>query len=273
MDVPGEWRTPILATPQYLIYMPLLNNTECRRGGFLMEWLWSLLTWVASYFPTPIENAMGDWLQRTIGFAIAAMAGTLAFRAWTIIRRRFRSIIYTIDSSSVGAIGTLQGALIERNSPDLLVLPCSAKGTISGATEDSAARFCLQRPLEIAANMRVSPEYHLGMVFAPLKFPGDKSHAKHYTYAASVLNNSSSGRVLRNIGERLGEISQQFEEIRTIHAPLLGTGAGGLSLDTAAREIFYGFLKTRHKDASLRILVMDTDRVKAIGAIASALRV
>jgi hypothetical protein len=176
------------------------------------------------------------------------------------------------DTSLVGAIGVLKGALIEPNSSDLLVLPCSARGTISKATEDSVARFGLQRPMDLAPKMKTNPEEHLGTVFSPLKFP-DHSFAKHYTYAASVLNDSSSGRVLRSIGETLGRITHQFDEIKTIHTPLLGTGAGGLPLDVAARELFAGFLNTRRKDASLRILVMDTDRVKAIEEIASTMRV
>ena len=90
-------------------------------------------------------------------------------------------------------VRVVQGELFEGGA-DLIVLPCSAKGTVSSATELLIRHFGLQLPSEL------SNELKLGSITKMKGFPGLKPPAKFYCFAASVFNNYSNEASLDNIG-------------------------------------------------------------------------
>jgi hypothetical protein len=83
-----------------------------------------------------------------------------------------------------------------------------------------------------------------------------------YSYAYSVFNDRSTSEALTEIGRALGRMTQEDSSIRVIQSPLLGTGAGWLSNDDAAKALIAGFVETCHPNALLCIFVSDSERHK-----------
>jgi nucleoside 2-deoxyribosyltransferase len=136
------------------------------------------------------------------------------------------------------------GNIFDGNS-DLVVVPCSAKGTVSKWTETHIQNFGLERP-------PCGGKEDLGRVFIK-PFPGSGNITKFYAYAAAVYENASSFEALKAIGNRLGEFTQESIEIRLVELPLLGTGAGQMDADVSASALREGFLRSAHPDATMLI--------------------
>lgn len=136
----------------------------------------------------------------------------------------------------------------------LTVLPASAKGTISSSCRRWVTLFNLVAP-------PFDKKAVLGELSDIFTFPNPTVSA-HYCYAYSVFNDRSTSEALTEIGRALGRITQEDSNIQIIQSPLLGTGAGGLSNDDAAKALIAGFVEASHPNALLCIFVSDSERQK-----------
>src|SRR4051812_45949480 len=89
------------------------------------------------------------------------------------------------------------------STSDLLVLPCSAKGTISTTVQRNADQYGIPRPKPMP----------LGNVLV-IPFPPPATIAKFIGWAASVERDSTTPNVIRRIGARLGELTHENPGIR-----------------------------------------------------------
>lgn len=138
---------------------------------------------------------------------------------------------------------------------DLIVLPCSTSGTITGFVARRLVQYSIPHPKDGMA---------LGEVEI-MPFEGAEDIAQFVAFAASVHYNSSSLRELKSIGRKLGEFTVSNPAVRYVAAPLLGAGAGGIQSELVAAGIREGFTATAADDAMLVIHVLHRevyDRLK-----------
>ncbi len=129
---------------------------------------------------------------------------------------------------------------------DLIVLPCSTAGTITGFV----ARRLVQHSI---------PHPKTGMELGEVEimpFEGGEDIAQFVAFAASVHRNSSSVKELKAIGQALGRFTAENSSVRYVAAPLLGAGAGGIQSELVAAALREGFTATAAVDASLVIHVL-----------------
>jgi hypothetical protein len=132
---------------------------------------------------------------------------------------------------------------------DLIVLPCSTGGTITGFVARSLSRYSIPHP---------TTGMELGEVEI-LPFEGGENIAQYVAFAASVLSMTSSASALEKIGIALGEFTKEEASVRIISAPLLGAGSGGLQSETVVAALTKGFVNSAHEDATLLIYVLHQD--------------
>lgn len=132
---------------------------------------------------------------------------------------------------------------------DLIVLPCSTGGTITGFVARSLSRYSIPHPM---AGME------LGQVEI-LPFEGGENIAQYVAFAASVLSMTSSASAIEKIGIALGEFTKKESAVRIISAPLLGAGSGGLQSETVVAALTKGFANSAHENATLSIYVLHQD--------------
>ncbi|MCE1253572.1 MAG: TIR domain-containing protein, partial [Anaerolineae bacterium] len=132
---------------------------------------------------------------------------------------------------------------------DLIVLPCSTSGTITGFVARSLSLYSIPHPL---AGME------LGQVEI-LPFEGGENIAQYVAFAASVLSMTSSTNAIEKIGIALGEFTKKEPSVRIISAPLLGAGAGGLQSESVVSALTKGFVNSAHENATLFIYVLNQD--------------
>lgn len=138
---------------------------------------------------------------------------------------------------------------------DLIVLPCSTSGTITGFV---ARRLVLHSIPHPKAGMA------LGEVEI-MPFEGGEDIAQFVAFAASVDGNKSSVKRLLAIGRAIGEFTAKNSSVKYVAAPLLGAGAGGIQSELVAAALREGFGETAAADASLVIHVLHQevyDRLK-----------
>lgn len=128
---------------------------------------------------------------------------------------------------------------------DVLVIPCSAQGTVSRVFEKQLDRFDAPYPA-------MMPLGEVALVSAP-RLPGGV-HA--LAYAASVSANKSDIRAIRTIGIKLGRLTLENRRLRTIAAPLLGTGAGRLNPVEAYEALTEGFENAAAGTATLVVCAL-----------------
>jgi hypothetical protein len=129
---------------------------------------------------------------------------------------------------------------------DLIVLPCSTTGTVTGFVARSLANCRIRYPRDL---MR------LGEVeFLP--FEGAENIAQFAAYAASVDDMTSTLEAIQQIGSTLGTFTRQQPSVRAISAPLLGAGAGGLRSEAVVASLKQGFEETAAPDACLTIHIL-----------------
>lgn len=129
---------------------------------------------------------------------------------------------------------------------DLLVLPCSTAGTITGFVARSLVHHSIPHPRD---------RMELGDVEI-MPFEGADDIAQFVAFAASVRGISSSTKAIETIGAQLGSFTRQQSSVRTVSAPLLGAGAGGLQSEKVAAALKAGFCSTADPAASLCIHVL-----------------
>lgn len=132
---------------------------------------------------------------------------------------------------------------------DLIVLPCSTAGTITGFVARALVHRSIPHPRE---GMR------LGEVEI-LPFDGADDIAQYVAFAASVKGYSSAPEAIEAIGRELGEFTKKQASVRNVSAPLLGAGAGGVQSEKVVAALRSGFCATAAADASLVIHVLHKD--------------
>jgi hypothetical protein len=129
---------------------------------------------------------------------------------------------------------------------DVVVIPCSAQGTITQRLEQKLDEFdAPSPPMMPHGDVRLVPTAAL------------PDGVRALAYAASVSGNSSDIKAIQNIGVKLGRLTQENGRIRKVAAPLLGTGAGNLKPALAYRALKQGFRQTASPGAVLVICVLD----------------
>jgi TIR domain len=129
---------------------------------------------------------------------------------------------------------------------DLIVLPCSTSGTITGFVRRRLIHHKIPYP---------RPAMQLGDL-ALVPFEGGENIAQYVAFAASVQGNSSSASAIRRIGAQIGNATNERSTIRLVSAPLLGAGSGGLQSEVVVAKLSEGFKETAHRDARLVIHVL-----------------
>lgn len=132
---------------------------------------------------------------------------------------------------------------------DVIVLPCSTGGTVTGFVAHSLSHYSLPHPM---AGMQ------LGTVEI-LPFDGGENIAQFVAFAASVKSNTSSLDAIESIAGQLGRFTKEDSSARVISVPLLGTGYGGLRDDAVIASLKKGFEGAAHEDATLVVHVLHKD--------------
>src|SRR5262245_21319871 len=129
---------------------------------------------------------------------------------------------------------------------DLIVLPCSTVGTVTGFVARSLAYHSIPHPREW---MR------LGEVEI-MPFEGGEDIAQYVAFAASVEGMESSTKAIEEIGVTLGAFTREQSSVRSVSAPLLGAGAGGIQSEKVVAALKAGFTGSADSAASLIIHVL-----------------
>ncbi|MBT1077066.1 toll/interleukin-1 receptor domain-containing protein [Geobacter grbiciae] len=129
---------------------------------------------------------------------------------------------------------------------DVVVLPCSTGGTVTGFVARTLSHYSLPHP---AAGMR------LGEVEI-LPFEGGENIAQFVAFAASVKSMTSSLDAIESIAVKLGEFTRKESSARVISVPLLGAGAGGLQSEAVIAALKKGFENSAHDGATLIVHVL-----------------
>ncbi len=132
---------------------------------------------------------------------------------------------------------------------DLITLPCSTSGTITGFVARSLVHYSIPHP---RTGMQLG-----GVEIMP--FEGADDIAQYVAFAASVQSNSSTLQAIETIGAELGRFTRQEPSVRAVSAPLLGAGAGGLQSEKVVAALRSGFRSTADPGASLFIHVLHRD--------------
>ena len=130
---------------------------------------------------------------------------------------------------------------------DVVVIPCSTAPNVTRSIAEQLQFFSIPRP---TARMRLGE-----VAFRPMKDAA--SIARVAAFAASVQAGQSSTDVIFEVARRLGEFASSNNWASDVATPLLGTGAGGLAPDQAARALSEGFTQTAPDNARLRVCVLD----------------
>lgn len=139
---------------------------------------------------------------------------------------------------------------------DLIVLPCSTVGTVTGFVGRALAHHSIPVPPD---------RMQLGEVeTAP--FEGGEHIAQYVAFAASVDGFASSTGAIDRISASLGAFTREHPSVRSVSAPLLGAGAGGLASEDVVLSLREGFLRTAHPDARLVIHVLHRDLFERLRA-------
>jgi hypothetical protein len=129
---------------------------------------------------------------------------------------------------------------------DLVVLPCSAAGTVGRGLEQQLRRYDIPLPDPMDRGAVELIRHH-------------GPDVARVAYAAAVDGTGSSEAVLEKIGGGISDLACSLRGgVSRIAVPLLGSGAGGVPFVTAARALSRGFTRGGC-DAELVITVLDSD--------------
>lgn len=144
---------------------------------------------------------------------------------------------------------------------DVIVLPCSTGGTVTGFVARSLSHYSLPHP---------APGMRLGEVEI-LPFEGGENIAQFVAFAASVKSMTSSLTAIEEIAIKLGDFTKEHASARVISVPLLGAGAGGLHSEAVVAALKKGFQHSAHADSSLVVHVLHKDVFDRLRANRSAI--
>lgn len=137
---------------------------------------------------------------------------------------------------------------------DLIVLPCSTSGTITGFVAHALARHSMPHP-------------KVGMKLGEVEiipFEGGEHIAQYVAFAASVRANTSSAKAIEAIGRAVGEFTATDGSVRRVSAPLLGAGAGGLPSEVVVAALRTGFTSSATTDALLKVYVLHREEYERL---------
>lgn len=129
---------------------------------------------------------------------------------------------------------------------DLIVLPSSTAGTVTGLVARSLFQYSIPHPTDQMA---------LGDVEI-MPFEGGENIAQYVAFAASVRSMKSSVEAIKKIGATLGRFTRDQSSVRSISTPLLGAGAGGLASEDVVAALRIGFSSTATPDSTMTIHVL-----------------
>ena len=118
---------------------------------------------------------------------------------------------------------------------DLITLPCSTSGTITGFVARSLVHYSIPHP-------------RVGMTLGEveiLPFEGADDIAQYVAFAASVKRSSSTTQAIELIGAALGGFTRSQSSVRSISVPLLGASAGGIQSEKVVAALHKGFITTK----------------------------
>lgn len=150
------------------------------------------------------------------------------------------------------------GDILLNGGADFTVLPCSAKHSVHPITQKKIEDFRLAAP----KNFRYQLEH--GDLSQVYKFRGSRKLTKHYAFGAAVKNKTSSPEVIYRLGQQIAICTNEYEDIKHVEVPMLGTGAGGLVDEDSCVPMARAFREAAHEDAKLFIYVYGAQRVKEI---------
>jgi hypothetical protein len=139
---------------------------------------------------------------------------------------------------------------------DLIVLPCSTAGTVTSFVARTLAQYSIPRP-------------RLGMTLGEVEimpFEGAENIAQFVAFATSVQTYTSSPDAITRIGRQIGKFTKENASVRSIAAPLLGAGAGGIQSEKVLSALRSGFVATAADDATLTTYTLHRvvfDRLKS----------
>lgn len=137
---------------------------------------------------------------------------------------------------------------------DLTVFPCSAKGTVSSATQKNINMLQVEMPKKM----------ELGNISKLQRVEIKNSPTRHIVYAASVLNKFTNKEKVKNISRELGLLTREMPELINVEIPLLGTGAGGLHDEVSAKALVEGFEETARDGSRLTIFMFGAKRLERV---------
>ena len=129
---------------------------------------------------------------------------------------------------------------------DLIVLPCSTVGSVTKFVANHLREYNIPRPRAgtYLGDVDIQP------------FSGAENVAQFAAFAVSVIHHSSTQEAITKIGESLGKASREYDAIRRVSTPLLGSGAGGLRSQDVVEALSHGFKQTAVENAILTIFVL-----------------
>src|ERR1019366_449584 len=159
----------------------------------------------------------------------------------------------TIILAPMAAVQIHLGSLFTGKS-DLVVLPCSAKGTITKGAQGLVDAHKLDRP---------PTGMQLGDV-RMFKYPGSGTITTYYAWAASVLNDATTEAAIERIGYELGSLTRTHADVKLIQCAPVGTGHGGLDMTIACCALRKGFLSSAVGEAALLILKWEKPGIQEV---------
>ena len=139
---------------------------------------------------------------------------------------------------------------------DLIVLPCSTAGTVTGFVARTLKNYSIPHP---------QPGMKLGQVEFML-FEGGENIAQFVAYACSVDAMTSSKNAIIEIGRTLSKFCMNESSVKSLSVPLLGAGAGGLKSEDVISSLKKGFTELAENSATMTIFVLSKeifDRIRS----------
>lgn len=149
----------------------------------------------------------------------------------------------------------VQGDLFD-GPADMITLPCSTEGTVTGTVERRLRQFSLPHP----GRMKLG---HVEIC----TLDDAEQVAQYVAFAASVFEFSSTLEAISQIGAALGNATRELHTVRSISVPLLGTGAGGLPPEDVVRCLKEGFENSAAPAAVLSIFVLEPTDYRVLAGI------
>ncbi|MEV6598690.1 P-loop NTPase fold protein [Actinoplanes sp. NPDC051346] len=156
-----------------------------------------------------------------------------------------------------GRVELILGDLFESDA-QILVAPCSVRGTMTAEVRNQVTR--------LGAELPVGP-FTPGQVIAAPASASARGVTVVFALVAGSRDSDRAGGIdlVRGAASRIGELASSADAV--VAVPLLAAGAGGLAPEQSMRAIVAGFSETAHRAATLRIHVLSerlVDRLRPL---------